>query len=141
MVVVREQITDTWRKIIQNTSGRQGKPWVVFRHGTCVILMEGASSKEDAAAKATQIISEYGPVWIATSSADFNVTENSAAEGMIVTCWHNDVLSFVGKDEEGILTCWKRLSLEGAKEMKMDEIQRFCMWNTKAKELHNNLKK
>lgn len=64
-----------------------------------MILMEGASSKEDAAAKATQIISEYGPVLIATSSADFNVTENSAAEGIIVTCWHNDVLSFVGKEE------------------------------------------
>ena len=46
--------------------------------------MEGASSKEDAAAKAIQIISEYGPVWIATPSADFNVTENSAAEGVIV---------------------------------------------------------
>lgn len=99
MVVVREQITDTWRKIIQTTPGRQGKPWVVFRQGTCVILMEGASSKEGAAAKATQIISEYGPVLIATSSADFNVTENSAAEGIIVTCWHNDVLSFVGKEE------------------------------------------
>ena len=101
MVVVREQITDTWRKIIQNTSGRQGKPWVVFRHGTCVILMDGASSKEDAASKATHIISEYGPVWIATPSADFNVTENSAAEGIIVTCWHNDVLNFVSKDEGG----------------------------------------
>lgn len=64
-----------------------------------MILKEGVSSKEGAAAKATQIISEYGPVLIATSSADFNVTENSAAEGIIVTCWHNDVLSFVGKEE------------------------------------------
>ena len=121
MVVVREQITDTWRKIIQNTSGRQGKPWVVFRHGTCVILMDGASSKEDAASKATHIISEYGPVWIATPSADFNVAENSAAEGISSA-----------RTREGTLTCWKRLSLEGAKGMKMDEIQRFCMWNTKA---------
>lgn len=64
-----------------------------------MILMEGASSKEDAAAKATQIISEYGSVLITTTSADSNVTENSAAEGIIVTCWHNDVLSFVGKEE------------------------------------------
>ena len=86
MVAVGEQITDTWRKVIQNTPKRQGKPSVVFRHGTCVILMEGASSKEDAAAKATHIISEYGPVWIATPSADFNVTGNSGAEGIIVTC-------------------------------------------------------
>ncbi len=99
MVVVQEQIVEIWRKIIQNTPERQGKPWVVFRHGTCVILMEGASSKEDATTKATQIITEYGPVYPGTYTADFNVTENSAAQGIIVTCWHNDVLSFVGKDE------------------------------------------
>lgn len=101
MVVVQEQIVEIWRKIIQNTPERQGKPWVVFRHGTCVILMEGASSKEDATTKATQIITEYGPVYPGTPTADFNVTENSAAQGIIVTCWHNDVLSFVGKDEGG----------------------------------------
>lgn len=115
MVVVREQITDTWRKIIQNTPGRQGKPWVVFRHGTCVILMEGASSKEDAAAKATQIISEYGPVWIATPSADLNVTGNSAAEGIIVTCWHNDVLSFAIKDEGGDINMLEKALLGRSK--------------------------
>lgn len=91
MVVVQEQIVEIWRKIIQNTPERQGKPWVVFRHGTCVILMEGASSKEDATTKATQIITEYGPVYPGTPTADFNVTENSAAQGIIVTCWHNDV--------------------------------------------------
>ena len=115
MVVVTEQIKDTWRKIIQNTPGRQGKPWVVFRHGTCVILMEGASSKEDAAAKAIQIISEYGPVWIAAPSADFNVTGNSAAEGIIVTCWNNDVLNFIGKDEGGNINMLEKALLGRSK--------------------------
>lgn len=101
MVFVQEQIVEIWRKIIQNTPERQGKPWVVFRHGTCVILMEGASSKEDATTKATQIMTQYGPVWPGTHTADFNITENSTVQGIIVTCWHDDVLCFVGKDEGG----------------------------------------
>lgn len=101
MVIVKEHIVEIWRKIIQNTPERQGKPWVVFRHGTCVILMQGASSKEDATTKATQIISEYGPVYAGTPAGDFNITENSAADGIIVTGWHTDVLNYVGKDEAG----------------------------------------
>lgn len=80
-----------------------------------MILMEGASNKEDAAAKATQIISEYGPVWIATPSADFNVTGNSAAEGIIVTCWHNDVLSFAIKDEGGDINMLEKALLGRSK--------------------------
>lgn len=80
-----------------------------------MILMEGASSKEDAAAKAIQIISEYGPVWIATPSADFNVTGNSAADGIIVTCWHNDVLNFVGKDEGGNINMLEKVLLGRSK--------------------------
>lgn len=80
-----------------------------------MFLMEGASSKEDAAAKATQIISEYGPVWIATPSADFNVTGNSAAEGIIVACWHNDVLSFAIKDEGGDINMLEKALLGRSK--------------------------
>lgn len=101
MVHVKNQIEETWRKILQNTPERQGKPWVVFRHGTCVILMQGAASKEDAATKATEIISQYGPVCAGTPSGDFNIMENSAADGIIVTGWHDDVLNFVGKEEGG----------------------------------------
>ena len=101
MVVVKDSIVETWRKIIQNTPGRKDKSWVVFRHGTCVILMNGAASKEDATTKATQIIAEYGPVHAGSPAGDFNVTQNPAVEGIIVTCWHDDVLNFVGKDEDG----------------------------------------
>ena len=101
MVQVKDTVVETWRKIIENTPERKGKPWVVFRYGTCVILMNGAASKEDATAKATQIISEYGPVFAGTPAGDFNIIENSAAEGIIVTGWHDDVLNFVGKDEDG----------------------------------------
>lgn len=66
-----------------------------------MILMDGASSKEDATAKATQIISEYGPVCAGTPAGDFNIIDNSAVEGIIVTGWHDDVLNYVGKDEGG----------------------------------------
>lgn len=101
MVHAKDSITETWRKIIENSPERKNKPWVVFRDGTCVILMEGATSREDAATKATGIISEYGPVYAGTPAGDFNIVENSAVEGIIVTGWHDDVLNFVGKEEGG----------------------------------------
>lgn len=66
-----------------------------------MILMEGASSKEEAITQATQIISEYGPVYAGTPAGYFNITENSAVEGIIVTGWHSDVLNYVDKDEQG----------------------------------------
>lgn len=78
MVFVKQHIAEIWRKIIQNSPDRRGKPWVVFRHGTCVILMEGVSSKEEAITQATQIISEYGPVYAGSPAGDFNIAENSA---------------------------------------------------------------
>ena len=101
MVLVKEHIAETWRKIIQSSPNRRGKSWVVFRHGTCVILMDAPSSKEEAVTQATQIISEYGPVYAGTPAGDFNITENSAVEGIIVTGWHSDVLNYVDKDEQG----------------------------------------
>ena len=101
MVLVKEQIVETWRKIIQNTPERCGKPWIVFKNGTCVILMEAVASKEDATSQATKIISEYGPVYIGTPAADFNVMSNPAVDGMIVTGWHKDVLNYVGSQEGG----------------------------------------
>ena len=50
--------------------------------------MEGVSSKEEAITQATQIISEYGPVYAGSPAGDFNIAENSAVEGIVVTGWH-----------------------------------------------------
>lgn len=63
--------------------------------------MEGVFSKEDVVVKVIQIIFEYGFVWIVIFFVDFNVIGNLVVDGIIVMCWYNDVLNFVGKDEGG----------------------------------------
>lgn len=63
--------------------------------------MEGVFSKEDVVVKVIQIIFEYGFVWIVIFFVDFIVIGNLVVDGIIVMCWYNDVLNFVGKDEGG----------------------------------------
>ena len=81
-----------WRGFI----GDPFAPWVLFRHGTCVILDEPAW---EPAARATQILREYGPVIVGTDAADFNVIDPGDGRGRIVTCRHPAILTHVAPDE------------------------------------------
>ncbi|MFX0090993.1 MAG: hypothetical protein ACFFBD_04455, partial [Candidatus Hodarchaeota archaeon] len=63
----QEKITDlinTWRTIILGAQ----KSWVMFEHGTCVILME---PQEDLQAQAKELLKEWGPVVPGTPLGDF----------------------------------------------------------------------
>ena len=82
-----------WRGIIQGDS----KSWVLFEHGTCVILMQ---TEADLAAQATALLAEWGPVQVGTDSADFDVIELANAPGWVVTCHHPDILVYVPVDDE-----------------------------------------
>ena len=82
-----------WRGIIQGDS----KSWVLFEHGTCVILMQ---PEADLAAQATALLAEWGPVQVGTDSADFDVIELANAPGWVVTCHHPDILVYVPVDDE-----------------------------------------
>jgi hypothetical protein len=82
-----------WRGIIQGDS----KSWVLFEHGTCVILMQ---PKVDLAAQAKALLAEWGPVQVGTDSADFDVVELANAPGWVVTCHHPDILVYVPVDDE-----------------------------------------
>ncbi|MDO4878515.1 MAG: hypothetical protein Q3966_04360 [Neisseria sp.] len=81
-----------WRGRIQYVE----KPWVLFEHGTCVILMQPA---EDLAAQAQELMREWGGVAVGTPSADFGVTELANNAGWVVTGHHNNILNFVFPDE------------------------------------------
>ena len=87
-----EQLIDTWRRIIVGG----GKSWVVFEHGTCVILTRRA---EEVAAEATALLKEWGPVVVGTPAGDFNVVKLQDEPGWVVTCHHPDILTYVGADE------------------------------------------
>ena len=83
---------EIWRKVIIG----ENKSWVLFEHGTCVILME---PKEDLAAQAIEIMKEYGPVHVGTGSADMGITELSNYPGWVVTGHHPDMLNYVSPEE------------------------------------------
>lgn len=91
-VPVSDSLVDRWRAIIQGPE----KSWALFANGTCVILME---PEADLAAQATELLKEWGPVQVATPSADFNVIHLADAPGWVVTCHHKDILTYVGPDE------------------------------------------
>ncbi len=85
-------LIETWRKIIVGG----GKSWVLFKHGTCVIL---TSTVADLGSQATALMKEWGPVQIGTPSADFDVVHLRDDPGWVVTCHHPDILTYVGSDE------------------------------------------
>ncbi|HEX8228579.1 MAG TPA: hypothetical protein VF826_04620 [Chloroflexia bacterium] len=85
-------LIDTWRRIIVG----EGKSWVLFEHGTCVIL---TSPVEDPAGAATALLKEWGPVVVGTPAGDFNVIALQEDPGWVVTSHHRDILTYVGTDE------------------------------------------
>ena len=85
-------LVETWRKI----NVGEGKSWVLFKHGTCVVIKNPTG---DIKAQAIDIMKEWGKVTVATPSADFNVIGLRDDPGWVVTCHHPDILSYVSPDE------------------------------------------
>jgi hypothetical protein len=86
-------LVDTWRRIIVG----EGKSWVLFKHGTCVILM--ATPPGELQEQAMALLKEWGPVVPGTPAGDFDVIELQDDPGWVVTCHHPDILTYVGVDE------------------------------------------
>jgi hypothetical protein len=87
-----KELVDVWRSIIRGDE----KSWVLFENGTCVVLME---PQGDLAAQATALLREWGPVHAGSSFGDFSTIELEGDKGWVVTCHHNDILTYVGPDE------------------------------------------
>ncbi|UUU37597.1 hypothetical protein [Streptomyces sp. NBC_00162] len=82
--------------VLQRLLADPGKSWVLFEHGTCVVL---TALDGELAEQATEILKEFGPARVGSSSGDFGVIDLKDAEGWVVTGNHNDVLTYVGPDE------------------------------------------
>ncbi|MFD8910176.1 hypothetical protein [Streptomyces sp. NPDC059575] len=87
-------LIDAWKRLLTDP----GKPWVLFEHGTCVVL---TAPGEDLAAQATEILGVFGPVHAGGPAGDFRVIEVEGVEGWVVTGHHPDVLTYVAPDEPG----------------------------------------
>ena len=83
-----------WSQIIIG----ENKSWVVFKHNTCVILME---PQKDLGKQAIYLLKEYGPYHVGTASADMNVIKLENYPGWVVIGHHPDILNYVAEEDVG----------------------------------------
>lgn len=83
---------DIWRRILEPS----GTSWVLFEHGTCVVLKEPDG---DLAEQAGGILGEFGPVHVGSPAGDFHVLTLKDGLGWLVTGHHPDVVTHVAPDE------------------------------------------
>ncbi|REE98527.1 hypothetical protein [Thermomonospora umbrina] len=86
------ELVETWRRIILGDD----KSWVLFAHGTVVVLTEPG---DDLEGEATGILRDHGPVRAGTPSADFGIVDLDDAPGWVIYGDHPDVLTYVAPDE------------------------------------------
>jgi hypothetical protein len=89
---MQQELVDIWRRIIIG----EGKGWVLFEHGTCVIFTEPSG---DLGEQAIAIMREWGPVAGGSSAGDFSVIGFDDEPGWVVTSHHPDVLTFVPPED------------------------------------------
>lgn len=87
-----EELTDVWQRLLADPQ----KSWVLFEHGTCVVL---TAPDGELAEQATEILKEFGPSHAGSPAGDFGVIDLKDADGWVVTGHHNDVLTYVGPAE------------------------------------------
>lgn len=82
-----------YKKIITD----QSTSWVLFGHGTCVMLLE---PQENIREQAVKILREHGSVVAGTQSGDFEVTKIPEINGWVITGDYPGIMVYVS-DEEG----------------------------------------
>ncbi len=87
-----EILIDVWRRLLADPR----KSWVLFEHGTCVVL---TAPDGKLAEQATDLLKEFGPAHAGSSAGDFGVIDVKDVEGWVVTGHHNDVLTYVSLEE------------------------------------------
>ncbi|MEV7179619.1 hypothetical protein [Kitasatospora sp. NPDC093679] len=87
-----EMFVDVWQRLLTDP----GKSWVLFEHGTCVVL---TAPEGDLAEQATGVLGEFGPVHPGSPAGDFGVIRPDGADGWVVTGHHRDVLTYVAPEE------------------------------------------
>lgn len=73
-------------------------PWVLFKQGTCVMLL---NPEEDVRSQAIKILKDHGSVVAGTPSGDFEVTKIPEIKGYIITGDYPGIMIFVSEEETG----------------------------------------
>ncbi len=83
-----------WREILV----KEKNSWVIFEHGTCLILLE---TEEDLEAQAIEILKVWGPIVPGTSAGDFMVDTIEDVPGWLITYPQPDTANYVSPEEFG----------------------------------------
>jgi hypothetical protein len=84
---------DLWRRLLDNNT----KSWVLFEHGTCLVLMEPES---DLGKQAREFLSTDGPIRAGTAMGDFAIQDLDAPfTGWIVTGHHPDMINYIAPED------------------------------------------
>ena len=70
--------------------------WVVFKNGTCVMLLK---PEKDLKVQAIKILKEHGRVLVGTPSGDFEVTKIPEIDGWVVTGDYPGIMNYVSQEE------------------------------------------
>lgn len=85
-------LINIYKKIIID----QSASWVLFRRGTCVLLLE---PQNDIKNQAIQILHEHGSVVPGTPSGDFEVTKLPNLSGWVVTGDYPGIMVYISEQE------------------------------------------
>jgi hypothetical protein len=91
--LTQEDLIQTWSTLLGDTRDC----WVVFEHGTCVVLVQ---PEADIHAQAVALLRQWGPVHAGSPAGDFSVVRLDDVPGVVVTCHHRDILTYVEEDSD-----------------------------------------
>ena len=86
-----ERIKEIWRDTLKPDQ----PTWVLFSHGTCILV----PIAEDAERIAIEILKQYGPLAVGTTLADFRVRKLSASSTYLVGYAHPSIFNIVHGQE------------------------------------------
>jgi len=87
----QKSLIDVWRILVDDDQ----KSWVMFEHGTCIVLND---PQEDLEVQALDILKEWGPVVVGTPLGDFNVENLDELSGWLVVYPNPDIANYVDPD-------------------------------------------
>jgi hypothetical protein len=87
-----ERFVEIWRELVSGTN----KPWVVFEHGTCVLIREPT---QDVRRAAIDLLRREGPIVVGSPAGDFNVFPLKDGSGWAVTSHHPNIATCVDAGE------------------------------------------
>lgn len=87
----QKSLIDIWRILVDDDQ----KNWVMFEHGTCIVLND---PQDDLEAQALEILKAWGPVVAGTPLGDFNVKNLDDFPGWLVVYPNPDIANYVDPD-------------------------------------------